>query len=228
MEDCAWKPGYNKDVNVFQYLFSHSKQLEDFNLFMTHQRLESRTFLDVYPLQEEMAAHPIPVSRALFVDIGGGVGHICRTLKERHPNIPGRIILQDLPPTIEQAPSSEGIEAMAHDYYTPQTIKHAKYYYFRNIMHNLTETNCLRLLEQTKEAMCEDSLILIDEIILPNTGAHWRAMQLDMFMMSVVGAIERTEKQWQQLLDRAGLCVVQAYAYNDIQGDTVMAVAPPR
>jgi hypothetical protein len=169
IQHCPWQTGTKTSETGFQFLFSHPRQLQDFNTFMTHQHLEQKSFLDVYPLQEEVAsAPPVESCRTLFVDIGGGVGHVGEALKQRHPDLPGRIILQDLPATIAQAPSRPGVEAMAHDYFTSQPAQDARYYYFRNVMHNLTDKDCFRILEQTRGAMSADSLILIDELVLPN------------------------------------------------------------
>lgn len=226
IHDCPWQIGKKTSQTAFQFLFLHPRQLEDFNAFMTHQRMGSKSFLDVYPLQEEVANAPLESTRALFVDIGGGVRHICDALKQQYPDIPGRVIVQDLPETITQAPSRPGVEAMAHDYFTPQPIKGAKYYYFRNIMHNLADKDCLRILEQTRGAISEDSLVLIDEIVLPVKGTHWRAAQLDMLMLSGLGAVERTERQWNALLSKARFKVVSMHHYDDVQHDAVLAIAP--
>ncbi len=44
--------------------------------------------------------------------------------------------------------------------------------------------------------MNEDAVILIDDMVLPNQGVHWRTTQLDLAMMAGLAAIERIEKQW--------------------------------
>lgn len=35
---------------------------------------------------------------ALFIDIGGGLGHDLEAFKIRYPDVSGKLILQDLPP----------------------------------------------------------------------------------------------------------------------------------
>ena len=224
IDHCAWKPGHEPNLNVFQYIFSHPRQLEDFNTFMTQQRLEAATFLDSYPLGESLCSEPVSPSEVLFCDIGGGVGHMCHAFRQRYPDTRGRIVLQDLPETISTVPVTTEFEATAHDYYTPQPIKEARFYYLRNILHNVADPGCLKILKLTKAAMDPGSRILVDEIVLPTKGVHWRPAQLDMLMMSAVGAIERTDAHWNRLVDQAGLKIVGQYPYNQEQGDAVIEI----
>ena len=221
IDNCPWHPGYNKELNVMKYLFTHPQQHKEFNSFMTHQRLNSKNWLDAYTPDLS-----VPADRVLLVDIGGGVGHMCVALNQRYPNLLGRVILQDVPETINSLPGAQPFEAMVHDYYTEQPIKLAKYYYFRNIMHNLTDEDCQRVLMQTKTAMGPGSKILVDDIIVPIQGAHWRTVQLDMLMMSACGAIERTEEQWHALFGSVGMKAIGKYVYDAVQGDALLEVVP--
>ena len=63
----------------------------------------------------------------LLVDIGGNVGHDLVRFKTQYPDLPGRLILQDLPSVIEAAKPSlpAGIETMDHDFFTPQPVQGA-------------------------------------------------------------------------------------------------------
>lgn len=51
-------------------------------------------------------------------------------------------------------------------------------------MHDWPDRQCIQILQNIIPAMNKDSKILIDEMIVPSYGAHWRATQLDMTMMS--------------------------------------------
>lgn len=67
-------------------------------------------------------------SSILFVDVGGAMGHQCVAFKQRYPDLKGRVIVQDQPQVISQIqanplPGFERIEAMAHDFFTPQPVK---------------------------------------------------------------------------------------------------------
>ena len=61
----------------------------------------------------------------LLVDVGGNWGHELRGFRKTHPEVPGRLILQDLPVMTEkfQGKPPEGIEVMTYDFFTPQPVQ---------------------------------------------------------------------------------------------------------
>ena len=61
----------------------------------------------------------------LLVDVGGNKGHEIKSFHKAHPELPGRLILQDLPPMIERVSkeSPEGIELMPYDFFNRQPVK---------------------------------------------------------------------------------------------------------
>ncbi len=79
----------------------------------------------------------------------------------------------------------------------------ARAYYLRNIMHDYSDEKCVLILRQIMKAMDKDSVILIDDRILPDQGAH-HATQLDLTMIAILGAMERTEKQWRSWWTQRG------------------------
>ena len=72
--------------------------------------------------------------------------------------------------------------------------------------------------------MSDDSIILIDEWVLPRTGVTALAAGMDLTMMGAFASLERTEAQWMALLDSVGLKIVRFYAYNPPTYETVMDV----
>ena len=80
---------------------------------------------DFYPVAERLG-HGLKIddSKALIVDVGGGLGHDLVEFKKKHPELPGRLILQDLPETIKQIDQiNEGIEPTVHDFLSPQPVR---------------------------------------------------------------------------------------------------------
>lgn len=58
------------------------------------------------------------------VDLGGGTGHDLLALKARHPDLKGRLVLQELLYMINQVKGKlDGIELVEHDFRNPQPIK---------------------------------------------------------------------------------------------------------
>jgi demethylsterigmatocystin 6-O-methyltransferase len=96
----------------------------------------------------------------------------------------------------------------------------------RNIMHDWPDEKCKLILENTKSAMTRDSVILIDEMVIPKTGASWRATQLDITMITCLAAQERTVKQFEDLFASAGLRLLKVLKYTDELGDSILVVVP--
>lgn len=96
----------------------------------------------------------------------------------------------------------------------------------RNVLHDYPDARCVKLLHKTMAAMSKDSVILIDEMILPNTGTHWQAAQLDISMMSSLAAMERSEEQWYTLLNLAGLKIQKIYTYTEELRDSIIVAIP--
>jgi len=59
----------------------------------------------------------------VYVDVGGGIGHQCKALRDKYPNLKGRVIVQDLGMTIHGKQEFSGVEGMAHDFFHDQPIK---------------------------------------------------------------------------------------------------------
>ena len=102
----------------------------------------------------------------------------------------------------------------------------AKFYYLRNVLHDWPDDKCIAILRYLVPAMDRDSRILIDDMVLPNTGVHWQATQLDLAMMAVLGSVERTEEQWYTLMENAGLKILQIYTYTEVLKDSIIVVVP--
>ncbi len=91
----------------------------------------------------------------------------------------------------------------------------------RNILHDYPDEKCVEILRQLIPAVTEDSAILIDEIVMPDKGAHWHSTSMDFSMMAILASLERTEDHWRRLLDSAGLKIVKIYTYNAKMGESI-------
>lgn len=74
--------------------------------------------------------------------------------------------------------------------------------------------------------MGPDSVILIDDMIMPNVGAHPHATEQDMVMSTTLASMERSEKQWGTLLAKANLKVLHRAKYLDDTADSIQVVVP--
>ncbi|PVH91422.1 S-adenosyl-L-methionine-dependent methyltransferase [Periconia macrospinosa] len=90
---------------------------------------------------------------------------------------------------------------MGHD------AKRAKAYYMRMILHDWPEKQAQCILAKVRQAMSEDSLLLINEIVLPEKGISLYEARMDFLMMAFCAGMERTERQWTELLRGAGFVI---------------------
>ena len=60
----------------------------------------------------------------------------------------------------------------------------------------------------------QSSILLIDELVIPDTGASRFAMQLDVTMMAIFSSTERTVPHWRKLLQEVGLEIREVHRYD--------------
>jgi hypothetical protein len=199
-----------KGSTYFEFLArpGNERLSETFNETMELQKSsEDVEFMKSYPAAERL--NITDPERVLFVDVGGSMGHQVRKFGEKYPELKGKLVLEDLPQVVDKAvdvPSS--IIKVGHDFFTPQpdVVKGAKAYYVRMVLHDWPEKQAVKILSNIVDVMASDSVILIHESILPETGVGHLEAKLDWHMMNL-GASERTEKQWSALADSVGLKV---------------------
>ncbi|THC91391.1 hypothetical protein EYZ11_009140 [Aspergillus tanneri] len=189
----------------FEWLAQRKYHQTLFNSYMASRRQGRPSWFNVYPVQrltDQTIAHEDAV---FLVDVGGNQGHDLIRFREKHPQVPGRLILQDLPKVV--SPSvGKGIEPMAYSFLDPQPIKGARAYYFRAIFHDWPDYICHKILLNTVSAMDEEySRVLIVDFVLSDTDTPLLQASLDIQMMSIGSGIERSERQWRELLHNAGL-----------------------
>ena len=115
-----------KGENFFQYFVRAPEMGRRFGSMMTAWSVGRPRWMDkgYYPIQERLIKGSKQEDEAVFlVDVGGGRGHDLEGLKQAHPNIKGKLILQDRPEVVSLAELSPGLEKMPHDFSTPQPVK---------------------------------------------------------------------------------------------------------
>lgn len=89
-------------------------------------------------------------------------------------------------------------------------MKGARIYFFHFIMHDWSDDVCNEILSNTIAAMEPGySKLILNEFIIPNQSSPLFSTGFDLQMMTMHAAQERTETQWKQLLERAGLKLVK-------------------
>ncbi|EPS28674.1 hypothetical protein PDE_03620 [Penicillium oxalicum 114-2] len=209
-KDTAMMYAYGTDMDTFTWLQSLGYG-SHFNDHMSGYAMGFVPWMapSFYPVQERLVKGADTDPEAPFlVDIGGNVGHDLEMFRQFHPDAPGKLILQDLPVVIGQIQDLESsILRMEYDFHTKQPIIGARAYYLHNCLHNWPDGVCESILAQVKAAMKHGySRLLIHEHVIPETAAYWEATALDMVMLTLMSAQERTSTAWSQLIEtRVGL-----------------------
>ncbi|PWY70901.1 S-adenosyl-L-methionine-dependent methyltransferase [Aspergillus heteromorphus CBS 117.55] len=181
-------------------------------------------------------------SRALIVDIGGGQGADLLSFRDQYPDMPGRVILQDLPSVVsdlhtqahaqtQDKLSTAGIEIQEYDFFTPQPVNGAKAYFLRTVLHDWPDKQAAVILGRVRDAMVEDSVLLVNEVVLPEGGegesegeekVDARAVQTDLVMMCGFAGMERTVGQFGELFGGVGLELVRVWGEDPGKGGAVV------
>ncbi|CAH0057914.1 unnamed protein product [Clonostachys solani] len=168
-----------------------------------------------YPVKENLINDADTSPEAPFiVDIGGSIGHDLVSFKQHHPDHPGKLVLEDLPVVIGQITDLDPeIERVSYDFHNEQPKKGARAYYMHSVLHDWPDSVCKDILSNIKAAMKPGySKLLINENVIPDTGAWWETSALDMVMLTLFCSKERTEADWYNLLENmAGLKIVKIW-----------------
>ncbi|KAI1370511.1 S-adenosyl-L-methionine-dependent methyltransferase [Hypoxylon crocopeplum] len=233
-DDTAFAQGNHvspEEKTFFDWLKTRPDNARDFNVFMGSHRTGVRTWLDRTEVINEItdAFKKVTTGKeggeetgVSFVDIGGGIGHQCKTFKKRVPYLKGKIILEDLEEVVANAELEDGIEKVPVDFLQSQPVKGAASYYFRSVLRNWPDNYSRTILGYVRDVMDRDSLLLIDELVLPDKGAHRYETQLDLTMLAMLNAEARTQTHWTQLLAEVGFEVKEIVFYEEEAREAVI------
>lgn len=222
-KDCAFQDAFGPDIDLLGYLAQNPEQSAAVFEYMAWQKVRNKSWMNKgVKVAEEFkltTEAEVENGRALFVDVGGGGGHQCFEFREAFPDRKGRLVVQDTDVMVGMIDKGEAgkidLEPMAHDFFTPQPVKGAKVYYLRTVLHDWPDEKSVEILRQLRDAMDEDSLLVIDEIVVPGRAASVKQVLYDMVMLSCLGSGERSESQWREVLEKAGLRLREVEIYDE-------------
>lgn len=104
------------NLPCFDYCSSKPNTLEDFNNMMTGIRHSHPSWVEWFPVTEQLLKGS-RTETALLVDVGGGWGHDLEAFQQRFSQ-DARLVIQDLPHVIDKVPSSlpSNIEVVSYDF----------------------------------------------------------------------------------------------------------------
>lgn len=185
---------------IFPYLAEHPEPARIFDAAMTSiHGHETDAILDSHDLS----------GIGTLADIGGGNGTTILGALRRHPSLKG--LLFDLPgvidrarPAIEAAGLADRCEAISGDFF--QSVPPgADAYLLRHIIHDWDDNQSTLILRNVRQAMRDDSRVLIVESVVPPGNDPAFVKFLDLNMLALPGGLERTEDEYRRLFADAGL-----------------------
>lgn len=117
---------YAHKIQFWEFFDRSPKDRKDFDDYMEGRRKGLAEWHATYPFSEILGPEAKRDSDAvLLVDVGGNQGHEVSSFHKAHPDIAGRLILQDLPAMIDRVTAAPppDIELMKYDFFTPQPVK---------------------------------------------------------------------------------------------------------
>ncbi|KAF2173539.1 hypothetical protein M409DRAFT_61909 [Zasmidium cellare ATCC 36951] len=197
-KDTVFQPAYGTHLDTYSWFAQNEINKDALIKYMAMEQSVRGRWLDQYPFERE--SQGLDADKPVFVDVGGNVGHYCALFRTRFPNIPDRVILQDLQSTVAHAMQTPGVEVMGHDFFQDQPTKGSKYYHLGWILHNWNDAKSADILRQIKSAM--------------NAQFRLFLASLDLVMLGACGSRERTVKEWEELLGDVGLAIKERIMYN--------------
>jgi hypothetical protein len=191
-------------MNSFEWLANHPREAAIFNAAMAEvTNLVARA---------TTAAYDFAPCRNIL-DVGGGNGTFLAAILRSAPSAAG--ILFDLPGGLGQSDTiltnagvADRCTVVAGDFFR-SVPSGADLIVLKSVIHDWDDERATEILARCRQAASTDARVVLVERIMPEcmtaSAVHQRDAALDMRMLTMTGGIERTEKEYRQLLGRAGL-----------------------
>jgi hypothetical protein len=188
------------------------------DIFTWFQHEDNREQLEIF--NAAMSSFSIGVGQAVteaydftqfrhIIDIGGGQGLFLKSLLEKAPDAQGTLF--DLPRVVEGADANlmnGRIERAAGSFFDGVPVG-GDCYTLKHIIHDWSDEHCRTILGHIANAMQPDGKVLIIETIMPEALGPHPAKFMDVNMLAMTeGGCERTEREFKDLLESAGLRMV--------------------
>ena len=121
-DNCPLLKGWNTTLPSYIWYHTKPELFAHFNTYMAGQRSqELSSWLDTYPYKK--IVENLSPEQPLFVDVGGGIGHQSIEFREKLPDVPNKVVLQDIPAALDHAIKHPGVESVVQDFNQPQQTK---------------------------------------------------------------------------------------------------------
>jgi hypothetical protein len=191
-------------MNGFEYFARHPEQAAIFNAAMAEH---------THHVGQALAA-ALDFSRfRTIVDVGGGNGALLAIILTACPDVHGVVFdlprgCEDAQRHVEAAGVADRCEVIPGDFFQAVPTG-ADAYVLKNVIHDWDDGPSVSVLKRCREAMLEKSKLLLVERLMPVkmevSIGHSQIAMMDMNMLVMPGGRERTELEYTNLLEAAGL-----------------------
>ncbi|MCO5971432.1 acetylserotonin O-methyltransferase [Actinoallomurus soli] len=149
-----------------------------------------------------------------IVDVVGGRGALLAGILSRAPRSHGVLYdsessTADAPQVFEAAGVAERV-TIKNGTFFDKLPAGADAYVLKHILHDFQEPECLTVLKNVREAMASDGKVLVIEYVLNGNNERHIGNIIDLWLLLLLGARERTLPEYTELFAKAGLKVVGA------------------
>ncbi|UXA04795.1 hydroxyneurosporene methyltransferase [Mycobacterium sp. SMC-2] len=143
-----------------------------------------------------------------IVDVGGGHGRLLAAILETAPNSRG--VLFDVPEVVAGAPEllrKYGVDdrvRIEEGSFFESAPEGGDAYILKNVIHDWPEEDAVRILKNVHAAARAGARLLLCEFVIPDHDRDFHGKWVDLEMLVVAGARERTAGEYGRLFDQAG------------------------
>lgn len=148
-------------------------------------------------------------------DVGGGQGYLLCRLLAAHDHLEGTVL--ERPEVVEEEADHWAPELDVEDRCTYvagdmfEAVPAADAYFLKNVLQDWSDEECVEILSTIRRSAPADASVFIVKRLLPSPGETGPAIPSDIHMMAVTGGRERTEAEYQALLNQADWTFVKTW-----------------
>ncbi|BAX91602.1 methyltransferase [Mycobacterium shigaense] len=184
---------------IFEYLADEGELGETFNSAMTN--------LSEFAIVPLTAAYDFSAFGTI-VDVGGGHGRLLAAILEAAPNSRG--VLFDLPEVVAGAPElfrKYGVDdriRIEEGSFFDSVPEGGDAYVLKSVIHDWPGEDAVRILTNVRTAARAGARLLLCEFVIPEHDRDFHGKWVDLEMLVVAGARERTSDEYGRLFEQAG------------------------
>jgi hypothetical protein len=188
-----------RGMPIFEYLAEQPELAEVFNAAMTG--------VSDFAIAPVITAYDFAVFGTI-ADIGGGQGRLLAAILESAPHARG--VLFDLPQVVATAPAvlnQHGVEKRVQivgGSFFDSAPAGADAYVLKNVIHDWPDEDAVRILRNVRAAAHPDARVLLIEFVIPHHDRNFHGKWVDIEMLVVANARERTAPEYGRLLMQSG------------------------